>query len=156
MTKPPAKETSTAAAAVATPADTPQTLVDLSNALSDFSDRLDDYIKSSGDPFTPVMQQLRNMDTHIAADADLIGRLAVEALANDVSAAISDLNDQVKAAKTTLDNIANVKTALSIVAAVLSTAAAISSGNPLASAQSVLSLAQVIASAVKSADSAKS
>ncbi len=151
MTKPPSKKIATVPAAAA---DTAQALVDLSNALSDFSDKLDDYIKSSGDPFTPVMQQLRNMDTHIAADADLIGRLAVEALANEVRTAISDLNDQVKVARTTLDSIHNVKTALSIVAAVLSTAAAISTGNPLASAQSVLSLAQVIASAVQASNSA--
>jgi hypothetical protein len=128
--------------------DAPQALVDLSNALSDFSDKLDDFIKSSGDPFTPAMQQLRNLDTHIAADAALIARLAVEAMADDVRSAVADLKNQVDRAKQTLQNIKNVKTALSLVAAVLSVTASISTGDPLASAKSVLALVQVISNAV--------
>jgi hypothetical protein len=127
---------------------TPQALVDLSNALSDFSDKLDDFIKSSGNPFTPAMQQLRNLDTHIAADAALIARLAVEAMADDVRSAVADLKKQVDRAKQTLQNIKNVKTALSLVAAVFSVAASISTGDPLASAKSVLALVQVISNAV--------
>ena len=128
--------------------DTPQALVDLSDALSDFSDKLDEYIKSSGDPFTPVMQQLRNLDTHIAADAALMARLAVEAMADDVRAAVADLKNQTNRARQTLQNIQNVKTALGLAAAVLSVAATISTGDPLASSKSVLALVQVISNAV--------
>lgn len=135
-------------APLAAPA-TPQALTDLSDAFSDFSDRLDDFIKASGDPFTPAMIQLRNMDTHIAADAAIAARLAVEAMAPEVGAALDDLGAQIARAKGTLDDIQNVKTALSIVAAVLSTASALASGSPLASAESVIALAQVVSSALK-------
>lgn len=127
---------------------TPQELIHLSDALSDFSDRLDDYIKASGNPFTPAMQQLRNLDTHIAADAALIARIAVEAMAHDVQSAVNDLKNQVDRAKETLQNITNVKTALSLVAAVFSVAASISTGDPLASAKSVLALVNVLSNAV--------
>lgn len=128
--------------------DTPQALVDLANALSDFSDKLDEFIKSSGNPFTPAMQQLRNLDTHIAADAATIARLAVESMADEVRSALSDLKNQVNRAKQTLQNIRNVKTALSLVAAVLSVAASVSTGDPLASAKSVLALVQIASAAV--------
>ena len=128
--------------------DTPQELIALSDALSDFSDKLDDFIKSSGNPFTPAMQQLRNLDTHIAADAALIARLAVEAMADDVRSAVVELKRQVNRAEETLQNIRKVKAALSVVAAVLSVAASISTGDPLASAKSVLGLVQVISNAV--------
>lgn len=126
---------------------TPQELIHLSDALSDFSDKLDDYIKASGNPFTPAMQQLRNLDTHVAADAALIARLAVEAMAQDVKSAVNDLKKQVDRAKETLQNITNVKTALSLVAAVLSVAASMSTGDPLASAKSVLALVNVLSNA---------
>lgn len=127
---------------------TPQELTHLSDALSNFSDKLDDYIKASGNPFTPAMQQLRNLDTHVAADAALIARLAVEAMAQDVKSAVNDLKKQVDRAKETLQNITNVKTALSLVAAVFSVAASMSTGDPLASAKSVLALVNVLSNAV--------
>jgi len=38
-----------------------------------------------------MMQQLRNGDTHIAADTALIARLAVEAMADDLRSALADL-----------------------------------------------------------------
>jgi hypothetical protein len=153
MVKPPSPRAPVVDPSMAAPIDVPQALVNLSNTLSDFSDRLDTFIKSSGNPFTPAMRQLRDLDTHLAADADLIGRLAVDSMTNEVSAAISNLGAQVITAKQTLDRINNVKLALSVVAAVFSAAAAISTGNPLASAQSVLSLAQVVSSAVKGSGS---
>jgi len=126
----------------------PQELIDLSDALSNFSDNLDDYIKSSGDPFTPEMQQLRNLDTHIAAAAALIARLAVEAMVDEVRTAVGDLKKQVARARQTLQDITNVKTAMSLVAAVLNVAASISTGDPLASAKSVIALVNVLSNAV--------
>jgi ABC-type transporter Mla subunit MlaD len=128
-----------------------QALQDLADALSDFSDKLDSYIKGSGDPFTPVMQNLRTIDTQIAVDAALIARLAVESMADDVRAALADLKQQVDRAKDTLQNINNAKTALSVVAAVLTAAAGISTGNPLAAAQGVSALVNVVAGAVDAA-----
>ena len=130
----------------------PQELIDLSDALSQFSDNVGDYIKSSGDPFTPEMQQLRNLDMHIAANAALIARLAVEAMAQNVRSALGDLKKQVDRAKETLENIEKVKTALSLVAAVFSVAASISTGDPLASAKSVIALVNVLSNTVDAVD----
>jgi hypothetical protein len=128
-----------------------QALQGLADALSDFSDKLDDYIKGSGNPFTPEMQSLRNIDTQIAVDAASIAQLAVEAMAGDVRNALADLARQVDRAKDTLKNINNAKTALSVVAAVLTAAAGISTGNPLGAAQGVLSLVSVVSGAVDAA-----
>ena len=129
-----------------------EALQNLADALSDFSDKLDDYIKASGNPFTPEMQSLRNIDTQIAVDAATISRIAAEAMGDDVRNALADLAQQVDRAKDTLKNINNAKTALSIVAAVLTAAAGISTGNPLGAAQGVISLVNVVAGAVDSAN----
>ena len=128
--------------------DTPQELIALEDALDDFSDRLDDYIKDAPNPITPAIQQLRLMDTHIAADAATIGRIAVEQMAADVISALSELNVQITSAKSTLSEINNVKTAISIAAAVLSVAANVSTGNPLGAASSVVALVQTLQGAV--------
>jgi hypothetical protein len=77
-----------------------------------------------------------------------MARLAVEAMADDVRAALADLKNQTNRARQTLQNIQNVKTALGLAAAVLSVAATISTGDPLASSKSVLALVQVISNAV--------
>lgn len=75
-------------AVVATDA-TPQELIAVADALADFSDALDNFIKASPNPFTPVMLQLRSMDTHIASDASIIARIAVENMAADVRSALT-------------------------------------------------------------------
>jgi len=133
-------------------AQTPQELISVADALADFSDKLDDYIKASSNPFTPAMIQLRQMDTHIASDASVIADYAVSVLAADIPAALLKLQAQIDSAKEAVKNIGNVKLALSIVAAVLSVAASVSTGNPLNAAESILALAQTVEGAVTAAN----
>ena len=99
------------------------------------------------------MLQLRSMDTHIASDASIIARIAVENMAADVRSALTQLQVQISSAKSTFTQIQNVKTALSIVAAVLSVAANVSTGNPLGTAGSVLALVQTLSGALAAANS---
>lgn len=132
---------------------TPDALMGLSNELSDFSDKLDDYIKDAPDPFNPEMMQLRILDTRIAVDAKIIAGIAADLAAPGVLQAIGDLNVQVGRAKETLQEINNAKLALSLVASVLSVAAAISTGNPLGAATAVLGLVDTLKGAINAAQS---
>lgn len=140
--------------ALISPTTTPQQLIELASALGDFSDKLDDYIKASGNPFTPAMVQLRDMDTHIASDAVLIGQIGLSAMEDDVRAALGQLQIQINSAKSTLAQINNVKSALSVVAAVLSVAASLSTGNPLGAASSVIALVSTVSGALTAAKGA--
>ena len=126
-------------------------LMILSNALSDFSDKLDDYIKDSPDPFSPEMIQLRLIDTRIAMDAKIIARIAADLAGPGVRDAIAELTAQVDRAKSALQQINDSKIAMSVVASVLSAAAATSTGNPLDAAGPVLGLANTIRGAVQAA-----
>jgi len=92
------------------------------------------------------------MDTHIASDASVIADYAVSVLAADIPAALLKLQAQIDSAKEAVKNIGNVKLALSIVAAVLSVAASVSTGNPLNAAESILALAQTVEGAVTAAN----
>jgi hypothetical protein len=130
---------------------TPDALMELSDELSNFSDTLDDYIKAAPDPYTPEMMDLRKLDTRIAMDAAIIAGIAADLAAPGVLAAIADLKAQVGRAKETLQKINNVKIALSLVASVLTAAAAISTGNPLSAAGAIMGLASGIAGAIDAA-----
>ena len=124
-------------------------LTDLASVFSEFSDELDTYIKSLDDPFSPVARQLREADTHLALAAATISRLAVEQMAADVTAAVSDLGVSVSKAKDTLKEIDGVSKALSLVSAILSVAVSVSSGNILGAATNVLALVDVVNGATK-------
>jgi hypothetical protein len=130
---------------------TPEALLELSDALSDFSDKLDDYIKDAPDPYVPEMIELRTLDGRIAMDAKIIAGIAADLAAPGVVAAIADLKVQVGKAKETLEQINDAKVALSLVASVLSAAAAISTGNPLAAAPAVIGLVNGVVGAIYAA-----
>jgi hypothetical protein len=130
---------------------TPDALMELSDALSDFSDALDDVIKEAPDPYTPEMVQLRTLDTRIAMDAAIIAGIAADLSAPGVLQAIANLKAQVGRAQQTLQQIKDVKLVLSVVGSVLSAAAAISTGNPLAAAGAVIGLANGVAGAIDAA-----
>jgi hypothetical protein len=127
---------------------TPAELKQLAKALSEFSRELDAYIKASTNPYTPEMQQLRALDTEISVDAADISTMAVTLEAPGVLQAIGDLKEQVGKAQQVLKDIDHVKKALSVVASVLTAAAAIVTGNPLAAAPAVLSLVDAIKGAI--------
>jgi hypothetical protein len=126
----------------------PQQVMAVVNGLVDFCDALDDYIKASSNMFSPEMVHLRDMDSHIATYAATLGQTEVDKLEADVPAALTALQTQITSAKTTIAQMKTVQSVLSVVSAVLSVAANISTGNPLGSAQAVLSLAQTISSAL--------
>jgi hypothetical protein len=130
---------------------TSNALMTLSSALCDFSDKLDDYIKDAPDPFSAEMVQLRSFDTRIAMDAKIIAGIAAELAAPGVRDAITDLTTQVDNAKSTLRQVNDTKVALSLVASVLSVAAAISTGNPLGAACPVLGLVNAVQGTIQAA-----
>lgn len=129
-------------------ATSPDALMELSNELSEFSDKLDDYIKDSPDPFSPEMMQMRTFDGRIAMDAKIIAGIAADLAAPGVVEAIGHLKAEVARANETLKSIENAKLALSLVASVLSAAAAISTGNPLGAAGAIMGLVNGIAGAI--------
>lgn len=135
-------------------ASTPAELLALADALSDFSDGLDAYIKASPNLFSPPVLQLRSMDTHIASAAAEIGMLAVSEMAADTTRAIGQLQEAITAAKATVTELMDVRSALNVVAAVLSVAASLSTGNPFGAASSVFGLVDTISGAVKAAKAA--
>lgn len=112
------------------------------------SDQIDEDIKSSADPSSPPMQQLRSLDTQIALQAAAIAELSVAELQDDVAAAIDSLNGVVTQAKDAVASLENTKTALGIVAAVLDAAVAIGTGNPLNAATGILDMVQNVSSAI--------
>ncbi|MBY0318267.1 MAG: hypothetical protein K2X72_06045 [Reyranella sp.] len=130
---------------------TPDALMDLSNALSDFSDALDKIVQEAPDPYTQEMIQLGTLSTSIATDAATIAGIAADLSKPGVLQAIADLKAQVDRAQQTLKQIQNVKLVLSIVGSVLSAAAAISTGNPLAAAGAVVALVNSLSSAIDAA-----
>jgi hypothetical protein len=127
---------------------TAQELQDLGQAFADFSDKLDAYITNLPDPFSPDALRLRQIATHIAAEATKLGGLAIALLSAGVAEAVSGLQDQIGKAKDALGSINDVKAGLSVAAAILSVAANIATGQPLASAGSVVTLIQSLQNAL--------
>jgi multisubunit Na+/H+ antiporter MnhF subunit len=130
----------------------PQQLIAIADALAAFSDALDSYIKKQPNLFAPEVLRLRETDAQIASQAATIARTAVEIEAADVLAALNDLQVQINSATATLAAITDSKTALDLVAGVLSVAASLATGNPLGTAQSVVSLVETLRNAISAAE----
>lgn len=130
---------------------TAPSLDQLADTLRSLSDQIDEDIKSSADPSSQPMQQLRSLDTQIALHAAAIAELSVEELQSEVAAAIDTLDGVVGQAKDAIASLQNVEAALGIVAAVLDAAVAIGTGNPLDGATGIVDLAQRVSTAIESA-----
>jgi hypothetical protein len=133
-------------------ATSPRQLIAVADALADFSDALDGYIKQQPDLFAPEVLQLRETDARIASQAATIARMAVAIEATDVLAALNYLQVQINSATATLAAITDSKAALGLVAGVLSAAASLATGNPLGTAQSVVSLVETLRNAISAAE----
>lgn len=112
---------------------TAQELVDLSTRLTDIVKAINTIVGKQQLPFDATTTKLSNTAATLAIHANSIGQAGLDALANNVRGAIGQLSDQVQAANAALQQIQDVKRALSIVSIILgasaSIAGSVASGN---------------------------
>jgi hypothetical protein len=131
---------------------TAQQLVDMSTELTDTVKAINSIVGKQQLPFNADTTNLSNAAFLLAAQANTIGQVGLDALASDVGGAVSQLNDQVAAANSALQRINDVKKALNIVGVVLtsagSIAASVATGNWVGAAGDVLTLVKNLKTAI--------
>jgi hypothetical protein len=131
---------------------TAQQLVDMSTELTNIVKSINQIVGKQTLPFDATTTNLSNAAFLLAAQANTIGQVGIDGLANDVQGAISQLTSQVTAANAALQGIKNLENALNIVGVVLTGAAGIGSsvatGDWIGTAADVITLANNLQTAI--------
>jgi hypothetical protein len=128
---------------------TAQQLSDLADTLTASANAIDAQVNSNLDPLSPEGQHLKDMSGHIATQAATIGMLAMATLQNDVQAAVTDLNGNIKQANQKIAQIQSAQKLLSVAAALLSVAASAATRDPFGAAENVMNLVNMVQGAIK-------